>query len=225
VFLQLPLTHKKEEDIIDLLAYLQPPNASEFSSFSLSYNRKAFNGWIKQYSACCGAASVAGAWNALANMHRFNTNALTAVEVLDVYKNMFIETIDKKKSSFQRKLGATIDELLSTLLPNELAKYGREIGGSKKGVNTVTKKYVMQSLKTLCRKHYTENNNALDPPLDVGIGSRHVLQCFIELFELEGYYLLIHSRTHILMWLLTQDISLIIMNLKVKMIMLLMRRL
>ncbi len=176
----------KEEDIVDLLAYLQPSNVNEFSSFSLSYNRKAFNGWIKQYSACCGAASVAGAWNTLANMHRFNTNALTAVEVLDVYKEMFTDSIEKKKSSFQRKLGAAIDELLNTLLPSELAKHGREIGGSKKGVNTVTKKYVVQSLKALCRNYYMENSNAIDPPLDIAIGNRHVLQCFVELFELEG---------------------------------------
>lgn len=171
-----------------MLAYLQPQNVNEFSSFSLSYNRKVFNGWVKQYSACCGAASVAGAWNTLANMHRFNKNILTAVEVLDVYKGMFTDSIEKKKSSFQRKLGASIDELLGISLPSELAKHGREIGGSKKGVNTVTKKYVMQSLKGLCRNYYTENSIAMNPPADTAIGNRHVLQCFIELFELEGDY-------------------------------------
>ena len=49
------------EDITDLFSFLLPPDPNSCLQFGLLYNKKVFDGWVKQPSACCGAASVAGA--------------------------------------------------------------------------------------------------------------------------------------------------------------------
>ena len=36
-----------------------------FSNFRIVLSRAAIDGWVEQDSPCCGAASVAGAWNAV----------------------------------------------------------------------------------------------------------------------------------------------------------------
>ncbi len=36
-----------------------------FSNFRIVLSRAAVDGWVEQDSPCCGAASVAGAWNAV----------------------------------------------------------------------------------------------------------------------------------------------------------------
>jgi hypothetical protein len=50
----------QSEDIPDILSLLLPTNFSSLSIFSFSFNKRVFDGWVKQSSACCGAASVAG---------------------------------------------------------------------------------------------------------------------------------------------------------------------
>ena len=66
-------------------------------------------------SPCCGAASVAGAYNALRNIHH-NEKAASYVEVMRIYANIFREMIGGKKRAFQRRLGcASIDELLTDI--------------------------------------------------------------------------------------------------------------
>jgi hypothetical protein len=43
---------------------------SGVQSFSLAVNHAAFNGWVKQPSACCAASALTGAWNASIGMPR-----------------------------------------------------------------------------------------------------------------------------------------------------------
>ena len=50
--------------------------------FSLSYSQGAFNNWLKQPSPCCGAASVASAWNVCLNLNRFNEESISINNVL-----------------------------------------------------------------------------------------------------------------------------------------------
>ena len=52
----------ESEEIPDILSIILPSNFSSLSIFSFSFNRRVFDGWVKQPSACCGAASVAGIW-------------------------------------------------------------------------------------------------------------------------------------------------------------------
>ena len=56
------------EDVTNVFEFLIPAGtvSADSSQFSLSYNKNVLVGWVRQPSACCGAASVAGAWKALA---------------------------------------------------------------------------------------------------------------------------------------------------------------
>jgi len=120
------------EDIPNILEFLLPPGTvpPDCSSFGVMYNKKALDGWCKQPSACCGAASVAGAWNTLAGVNRRDARALTHETVLNVYRNMFVKMIDTKQRSFERRLGAPIDDLLKGI-SSGLQALGRTIGGRK----------------------------------------------------------------------------------------------
>lgn len=53
-------------------------------SFSAGYDQRLFDGWTKQPSPCCGAASIAGAHNALKNLHRFDARAKNFRDLTDV---------------------------------------------------------------------------------------------------------------------------------------------
>jgi hypothetical protein len=102
----------------NILQFLYPPQDTlqSLNQFSLSYNRKIFEGWVKQPSPCCAAAVVASSWNSLASIHRNNINAKQHNHVLDIFKIIFQQTIDKKKNSFQRKLGcSSIDDVLANI--------------------------------------------------------------------------------------------------------------
>ena len=140
----------ENEDINDLFSFLCPFDISQHNQFGLKFNRKIFNGWVRQPSACCGAASVAGAWNALGCLHRSHNNSLNHIDVLQVYRSMFIDLINKKKSSFERKLGAKIDKLL-VLLEEGLAALGRTIGGKKSC--GATKAIITRLVKKILRDH------------------------------------------------------------------------
>lgn len=50
------------EDISNLFEFLLPSSIiqSSCSQLGIHFNRRIFDGWVKQPSACCGAASVAG---------------------------------------------------------------------------------------------------------------------------------------------------------------------
>jgi hypothetical protein len=50
------------EDISNLFEFLLPSSIiqSSCSQLGIHFNRRIFEGWVKQPSACCGAASVAG---------------------------------------------------------------------------------------------------------------------------------------------------------------------
>ena len=69
---EIEMDTEASEDITDVFNFLLPPGTvpPKCSHFGLSYNHKVLDGWVRQPSACCGAASVAGAWNALMNVHR-----------------------------------------------------------------------------------------------------------------------------------------------------------
>jgi hypothetical protein len=99
--------------------------------FGIFVNKNIFDGWVKQPSPCCAAASVAGAWNSLANINRNHGSALNYLNILDVYKDLFLALIHRKVSSFERLLGAPFLPLL-IILEEELLLAGKIIGGKKK---------------------------------------------------------------------------------------------
>lgn len=194
----------ESEDVPDILSLLLPDNVNKLSAFSFSFNKRVFDGWVKQPSACCGAASLAGAWNAVSCLHRSNKQALNHIDVLNIFKTIFIDAIQKKQSSFERKLGSSLDRFLSEDLVIHLARNGREIGG-KKGCNA-TKKSVIAALKTICRARILQNNDnsiTIDNTTNDNDNcknelkseiNRDAITCFIELFQMEGITLTNDSK-------------------------------
>ncbi len=85
----------------------------------------------------------------MAQLHRTNPKAIDHTNILRIYTAMFIDLIGKKQKSFERKFGAEIFELLSTI-SQELIKRGKKIGG-KKGEGP-TKKVVNAILKDMAKE-------------------------------------------------------------------------
>ena len=89
------------------------------------------------------------------------------IDVLNLYRDMFVETIEKDVKSFERKLGyqrgnsipsttvGAIDLLISEI-NHQLLKAGREIGGKKE--RTATKKEVLKALKSYAMVQYKMTN-------------------------------------------------------------------
>lgn len=142
----------ENEDNTDIRSLLFPPLSSSSPSdssisaslnnylqYSFSHNNKIFHGWVKQPSPCCAAASLAGALNALGNLHRSHENALTHLDVLYLYEKILMRTIEKKKNSFERCLGGKIDELLESLhLEVSSQLESNETLKKKKGIGKLT---------------------------------------------------------------------------------------
>jgi len=105
------------------------------AKFSLSYSTEALNGWVKQPSPCCGAASVAGAWNAVLGVPRSHGAALDHTDVLRIYAGLVAEQLRQKQASFERLLGAPLDLLLqelAALLEEKATPLGTKSAPAKK---------------------------------------------------------------------------------------------
>eukprot|EP01041_Mallomonas_annulata_P006953 gene6953-14114_t len=138
------------EEIPNMLEFLIPHGdifSTGASQFGISGNRSLIDGWVKQPSPCCAAASLAGAWNALAGLHRKDERALNHNHILVVYKKIFQAHIVSKTESFERLLGASIDTLIDQI-ETELSKEGRIIGG-KPPVAGASKSSVIKAVKRL----------------------------------------------------------------------------
>lgn len=100
---------------------------------------------VKQPSACCGAAAVAGALNCLGNMNRKHMSSLTHIDILNIYRTIMANSIAKKKTSFERCLGAPVDVFLSML---EADVFGNNVEQSRKRYATSMKE-VLNSVRRL----------------------------------------------------------------------------
>lgn len=127
----------ENEEINDLISIIFPQNYINFLQFTFSYNKKIFNGWVKQPSPCCAAASLAGALNALGNFHRSDDRALNHLDILYIYECILRRSIEKKKTSFERCLGGSIDELLQ-LLDAEILQLDQNDKKRKKVIGKLT---------------------------------------------------------------------------------------
>ncbi|CAD7945267.1 unnamed protein product [Amoebophrya sp. A120] len=101
---------------------LMPNAASAPLAFAAGYDQRLFDGWVKQPSPCCGAASVAGAWNALRNVHRSGDNAKDFRKLSDV----LAKYCDALARGRRKRLDRILDGYLRCVLPSgeEIAKMG-----------------------------------------------------------------------------------------------------
>lgn len=178
------------EDIPDLMSYLLPSNdvlsSPSCYHFGLHYNRAIFSGWVRQPSACCGAASVAGAWNALHGFSRSDPRAASHLTILAHYESILQDKINIKQGSFERKLGAQLDTAFWTLFETGCHTCGKLFGG-RKGYN-ITKKVAENVLKKMVCDYYKniDENTVSDDSIPGFEVKRSSYVCFKELFESEG---------------------------------------
>eukprot|EP00397_Hematodinium_sp_SG-2012_P005043 GEMP01005060.1.p1 GENE.GEMP01005060.1~~GEMP01005060.1.p1 ORF type:complete len:1004 (+),score=249.07 GEMP01005060.1:304-3012(+) len=101
------VTYERDEEAseeIDALALIMTPKIIGFQ-----LNPYIFNGWVKQPSPCCAAASVSSAFNALWKLSRKDEGACTLDVVLNIMAN------------FCGRLAATKRERIGRLLGDDLA--------------------------------------------------------------------------------------------------------
>jgi len=85
---------KEEETNLNELIFTDPSPTDEcLLHYSISFNKRLFNGWTKQPSPCCAAASVAGGINALLGLGRSDEEALDFGLVLSLYASIFSSSI------------------------------------------------------------------------------------------------------------------------------------
>jgi hypothetical protein len=92
------------EDILNIVEFLKEGMPGEHANLQEGYlyNKRVFSGWMKQPSACCAAASLAGAYNALGCLQRGDVGALTHTDILQIYHSMFSDIITKHKGILTR---------------------------------------------------------------------------------------------------------------------------
>ena len=97
-------------------------------------NGALWGGWVRQPSPACAAASVAGAWNALAIPGgRHGPGALRSDDVLAHLKQVLEEQIASKRARFERLLGFHITEFEAALDDAIAADpSGKTLGGKSK---------------------------------------------------------------------------------------------
>ena len=187
------------ENITDIFSYLLPSAEIQKDQkiFGLLFNRNVFNGWVKQPSACCAAASLAGAWNALLNLGRNDTElgALGHEDILIIYREIFLDIIKRRTASFERLLGANFFPLFD-LIEKELFKIGKIVGGKKSdGAN---KTMINHIIRGLAREHFLKNesNNpsgrfdSIDKDIVDPYSQKNPLDIIVELFNDDGDQLL-----------------------------------
>ena len=184
------------EDINDYFQFLSRSlNVNDQRAFGLHFNRNVFEGWVKQPSPCCAAASVAGAWNCLSNMPRNNAQALQYFDVLNAYKELFIGIIRRKQASFERLLGASFLELFN-VIEIELNKAGKKIGGGKK--DGAKKGHVLKALKLAVLEHVKIEselktseleNSKVSNGCESSYSIKNPLSCIHYLYQCEGIIL------------------------------------
>ncbi|KAG8464585.1 hypothetical protein KFE25_009953 [Diacronema lutheri] len=99
--------------------------------FSMAFSRAAFDGWARQPSPCCAAASVAGACNAVLGLCASSEDALSYVHIAALLHGLLADQAAKKRAAVERLLGGVRVEPAIEALRAQLAAEQRSLGGRK----------------------------------------------------------------------------------------------
>jgi hypothetical protein len=149
----------EEEEVLDLTTLVLPHGVlpAEQACFAMSYNTALLHGWVKQPSPCCAAASVAGAWNALAGRCRNDALAFSYTTVIEALAATLREQIASKRARFERMLGAALEPLFAEL-SSILRAAGRSLGGSKE--SGAPRAYVLRHIRAIVQQKYDASSAA-----------------------------------------------------------------
>eukprot|EP00928_Gymnodinium_smaydae_P015577 TRINITY_DN15769_c0_g2_i1.p1 TRINITY_DN15769_c0_g2~~TRINITY_DN15769_c0_g2_i1.p1 ORF type:complete len:530 (+),score=138.36 TRINITY_DN15769_c0_g2_i1:36-1592(+) len=120
-------------------------------SFAGGFSRPLLEGWLPQPSPCCGAASLAGAFNALWDLGRSDASSASIREVADLMARHCEQLCAQRRQRLARLLGvseADFEELLAVLDERLSARGLSWTKGS--GPEAVTKTAALETLRALC---------------------------------------------------------------------------
>ncbi|EDQ89122.1 uncharacterized protein MONBRDRAFT_25737 [Monosiga brevicollis MX1] len=148
---------------INLSELLFGPNASGPPSevvASFAYNTFLLNGWVKQSSPACAAASVAGAYNALQRIGRHDPKALQQADLVEVLKGILRTRLTTHAAKFHADVGCSVEPLAQALQAH-LAAQDKSLG--MKWPRQARAKTIKEVLRTILQDIATEGN--ADNPL------------------------------------------------------------
>ena len=180
---------QESEDVLDMAKILLPDLEcstgfpTQIDQFGVLYNKKLLDGWVKQPSACCGAAAVAGALNCLGSMPRTHMSSLNHIDILNIYRTIMANSILKKKTSFERCLGAPVDAFLTRL---EEDVFRDNVEQSRKRYATA-KKDILNAMKAIVAEiKETKEDTEEVQEVDTNVAQLRVTCSFLdELLESE----------------------------------------
>lgn len=96
---------------VDLTNLLLPDGKFplDVEGFGVWYSKRVLDGWVKQHSPACAAASVATAWNALLGFERNEKDALRQDDVVALLKECLESRIRRRTSNLEQELGDGIE--------------------------------------------------------------------------------------------------------------------
>ena len=136
--------------------------SSSERSFAIAYSRAVFDGWVKQTSPACAAASVAGAVNACRGASREDdASLLRQDDVLAILRQILVDRASKRQARMERLLMLPEGGLTPLLnrLAAKLQDEGKPLGGFK-GKCTAAKGAVKRLIQLV--KEETANRTADD---------------------------------------------------------------
>eukprot|EP00668_Euglena_longa_P015592 GGOE01019696.1.p1 GENE.GGOE01019696.1~~GGOE01019696.1.p1 ORF type:complete len:478 (-),score=160.34 GGOE01019696.1:371-1804(-) len=143
----------QDEDAVDLETLLLPDGRlpMDVLNFSLHVCHAALNGWVKQTSPACAAASTAGAWNTVLGLRRDAEEAHNQDSVMDVLRDILKGKVDEARARLERLwLQQSPASPLDEAVREELAKAGLTLGGESKTVKGATKRQVWAAVQAVC---------------------------------------------------------------------------
>lgn len=158
------------EDIANLQAFCYPSGdvLSKTMTFGVSYKKNIFDAWVKQPSPCCGAASIAGSINSLLRLHRSSEKAFNHMDILQVYKLLWIKKIHQKFISFERKVGFNTTEKFFTPFATIMEPLVNEAKASNnKSTASSKRKVLLSAIEKFLGTQPASSNDANVLPADV----------------------------------------------------------
>ncbi|KAH9111805.1 hypothetical protein AeMF1_013765 [Aphanomyces euteiches] len=138
----------------ELESLVLPENWLFYPQFACAHSKRAYDGWVKQPSPCCAAASLAGALNVVYGMSRNLSKSLSHSDIMSFYRTHFQERHLQHKLQLETALGTSLDGLEYAMLVSLEAKQ-LQYGGV--GPAKLTKTLVRQCLHD-CVKDNTTND-------------------------------------------------------------------
>ncbi|KAA6421586.1 MAG: hypothetical protein FRX49_08530 [Trebouxia sp. A1-2] len=146
---------------------------AQFSEVEIVVSRGALGGWVEQASPACGAASVAGAWNAVKPAEAASTSK---EDVLELYANKWRHSIAQSCSSLSEVLhipdAVPLQKAIEAAWPfaDQTWVEGEPVGGQAAKPLKPTKAAALQLLQQLAREHacYTIPAAAVEVPMRSG---------------------------------------------------------